>query len=504
MDNRVQELLAELERERRRREAAESEVKQIRQQREEEGRRREEEERRRDRAESLAANSEPTTLPLFLLRQLITPITSEWDLRYYERDTVENQVRMIVDKIFENEAFRDALQGPVTFESHTNLGRPEENSLSEGVQQMSGEPVLEAGPPAKKKRKNQKNGSEHIPAIAIEYKAPHKLTQAEMAMGLLKEIRPAQDVINQESDDVEFCCRRLVAAVITQLFSYMVRKGVRYGYVCTGEAFIFVHIPDDPSSVQCALCVPGLDVQATDDSDIQLTAVAQVLAFTVIASKSPPVPQQWHDAVSRLDVWPVEYSEILEQTPPAARPKHASPLYRGRRPRDLPSLKMSLRSSGGGGCRPSERDRRPTNSPSPSPPSSPSFALSRPARTRTGGSVQSGKPRGASGGSKVSGTHQTPNVVEPPAIKSRPYCSQKCLLALRDGGPLDPSCPSHQDHQEGRINVQEFRSHIQTQLATDRGPDADCRPLYKAGSCGALFKVRLSTHGYTLVAKGVV
>ncbi|KAK2741709.1 hypothetical protein FQN55_008208 [Onygenales sp. PD_40] len=389
---------------------------------------------------------------------------------------------MIVDKIFENEALRDALglQGPVTFESHTNLGRPEENSLSEGVQQMSGEPVLEAGPPAKKKCKNQKNGSEHIPVIAIEYKVPHKLTQAEMAMGLLKEIWPAQDVINQESDDVEFCCRRLVAAVITQLFSYMVCKGVRYGYVCTGEAFIFVHIPDDPSSVQCVLCVPGLDVQATDDSDIQLTAVAQVLAFTVIALKSPPVPQQWHDAVSRLDIWPVEYSEILEQTPPAAHPKHASPLYRGQRPRDLPSLKMSLRSSGGGGCRPSERDRRPTNSPSPSPPSSPSFALPRPARTRTGGSVQSGKPRGALGGSK------------------------KCLLALRDGGPLDPSCPSHQDHRKGRINVQEFRSRIQTQLATDRGPYADCRPLYKAGSCGALFKVRLSTHGYTLVAKGVV
>lgn len=140
-----------------------------------------------------------------------------------------------------------------------------------------------------------------------------------MDKGLTKEIRPAQDAINQESDGVESCCRRLVAAAITQLFSYMVHKGVRYGYVCTGEAFIFVHIPDDPSSVQCALCIPSLNVKATEGSDIQLTAVAQVLAFTVIALKCPRVSQQWHDAAKRLDVWPVEYSEILKQTPPAAR-----------------------------------------------------------------------------------------------------------------------------------------------------------------------------------------
>ncbi|PGH36752.1 hypothetical protein GX50_00412 [[Emmonsia] crescens] len=592
MDNRVQELLAELERERRLREAAEAEARKQREQREEE-------QRRREKAEALSANSEPTTLLLFLrachelflaicivtdptkttqgpvtkptnrtvpslikiwdsfndeqtvvwqtlngypsflteklfpskhqldyVRQRIAPITSEWDLRYYERDTVENQVQDIVDKITKDKALRDAfgLRGSVTFESHTNLGHPEKNLPSEGGQQNPSSPVSETKSPAKKKRKNQKSmeklaavtagqadrfciyrqdGSEHIPAIAIEYKAPHKLTKAEMDMGLIKEIRPAQDVINQESDDVEFCCRRLVAAVITQLFSYMVRKGVRYGYVCTGEAFIFVHIPDDPSSVQCALCIPNLNIKATDDSDSQLTAVAQVLAFTVIALKSPPVSQQWHDAASRLDVWPVEYSEILEQTPPAARLKNASPLYRGRRPRDLPPLKMSLR-SGGGGCRPSECDRQSTNSPSPPPPpSSPSFAPSHPAQARRGGSVQLGKPRGAQGRGKPSDTHQTSNVAEPPAIKTRPYCSQKCLLALRDGGPFDPSCPSYQDHQKGQINIQEFCSRMQTQLATDRGPDADCRPLYKAGSCGALFKVRLSSHGYTLVAKGV-
>ena len=41
------------------------------------------------------------------------------------------------------------------------------------------------------------------------------------------------------------------------------------------------------------------------------------------------------------------------------------------------------------------------------------------------------------------------------------------------------------------------------QSPQDRGHDADSTPLYVAGAVGSLFKVRLSTHGYTLVAKGV-
>ena len=38
----------------------------------------------------------------------------------------------------------------------------------------------------------------------------------------------------------------LVAAVITQLFSSMIRKGIQWGYVFVGEAIIFLYIPDDP------------------------------------------------------------------------------------------------------------------------------------------------------------------------------------------------------------------------------------------------------------------
>ena len=68
---------------------------------------------------------------------------------------------------------------------------------------------------------------------------------------------------------------------------------------------------------------------------------------------------------------------------------------------------------------------------------------------------------------------------------------------------MDKKCPNSDDHGQKHINRLEFLRLIRSQLATDRGRDADCAPLYLSGSRGSLFKVRLSSHGYTLVAKGM-
>ncbi|KMU72821.1 LOW QUALITY PROTEIN: hypothetical protein CISG_03255 [Coccidioides immitis RMSCC 3703] len=150
--------------------------------------------------------------------------------------------------------------------------------------------------------------------------------------GLSGEIQPARDVIDKEENTTEFYSRRLVTVVITQLFSYMVGKGVRNGYVCTGEVFIFLHIPEDPSIVQYALCVPNQDVREGYEEDFECTAVARVIAFTLLALAAPSPSQEWHDAVTKLGVWPVEYAEVLEQTPSPKRLKKRnvlSPIYRG-------------------------------------------------------------------------------------------------------------------------------------------------------------------------------
>ncbi|KAJ4179572.1 hypothetical protein NW767_014584 [Fusarium falciforme] len=243
----------------------------------------------------------PSRHQLDYVRSLLQPVSSEIGLRYGERDVVENAVQKLVDATYKDSSLRRhlGLDGTVTFESHTNLGITDD-SLSESMEQVS----ISSGPssrPTRRRRKARGKGNRadqfciyrasderNIPAVAIEYKAPHKLRRDEIVTGLVSEIQPDRDVINQEGEGYAFAARRLTTAVVTQLFSYMIGKGIQYGYVCTGEAYIFLHIPDDPSCVYYSVSVPSLDVQDDDETRLHRTAVAQAFAFVLQAIRSPP------------------------------------------------------------------------------------------------------------------------------------------------------------------------------------------------------------------------
>lgn len=68
---------------------------------------------------------------------------------------------------------------------------------------------------------------------------------------------------------------------------------------------------------------------------------------------------------------------------------------------------------------------------------------------------------------------------------------------------MDETCPNVEDHQGQHLRLEDFLFLTRVQLAKDRGQDADCIPLYFKGSRGALFKIRLSSRGYTFVAKAM-
>ena len=84
------------------------------------------------------------------------------------------------------------------------------------------------------------------------------------------------------------------------------------------------------------------------------------------------------------------------------------------------------------------------------------------------------------------------------------YCTQGCLRGLLEGGLLDEMCPNVRDHGEShhRIDQRTFLNLIRRQLSKDL--DNDCEPVGVHGARGALFKVRLTSHGYTLAAKCTV
>ncbi|KAH7110048.1 hypothetical protein B0J13DRAFT_591185 [Dactylonectria estremocensis] len=142
----------------------------------------------------------PSRHQLEYVRSLLHPVNSELGLRNSLRDVVENAVQKLVD------------------ETHTNLGNADE-SLSESIEQMSigtdgsGATTTQLPRPpnrATHRRKARGNGNRadqffichtsddrNIPAVAIEYKPPHKLSRDEVVTGLVSEIEPDRDVIQR-------------------------------------------------------------------------------------------------------------------------------------------------------------------------------------------------------------------------------------------------------------------------------------------------------------------
>ena len=459
------------------------------------------------------------------------PITSEKDLEFFHQLTVEDAVLKLVQAAFDDVQLREhlGLDGYVTFESHTNGTT---TSLDNTVGHMTIDESIGTEPttppprrsrsdsqaPAKR-RKNvladrfclyKKSEGIIVPALAIELKAPHKLTRDQVVAGLTEEIQPERDVINQDSAGFAAASKRLITAVITQLFSYMIDNDLQHGYVCTGETLVFLHIPEDPSIVYYSVCVPGLDVLEDDENRLHRTAAAQAFAFVLQAILAPPPEQTWYQRAKHLNTWAVEFEDVLRDIPESDRKTPKSYSYKGGHWKtDFKRSPIKTRSGKiHSGCRPAKSDHPPQDNDEgededgPPPHSSSRRGRSKRAPTLTDITARDAKQSRRTGGTSGraeqqmhKGTHMK--------IGVRPFCTQKCLSGLANGGPMDDECPNMSDHQQQHITPSEFLDLIRAQMARDRGRDADCIPMYLAGSVGALFKIRLSSHGYTLVAKGV-
>ncbi|KAF2001745.1 hypothetical protein P154DRAFT_562456 [Amniculicola lignicola CBS 123094] len=451
---------------------------------------------------------------------------SELDLNHFQRFTVEDRVSSIIEQLYNKPALRQKfkLRGSVKFENHANTLSPE-SQLEDGMEQMtvSGprrrSPRLQAKAKEKEARSNSasarttrsshpradqfcvyntgtQSSENRVAAFVIEYKAPHKLPLGYIYEGLAD--MELDDVVRaSDADTPRDQYRRLIAAVITQAFSYMVEGGLEYGCVCTGEASIFLRVPDhEPGTVQYYLSVPKGDVGASTEwipeSDranrLYLTAVAQMLAFTLQALTRPqPRNQNWRaSAAAQLNSWEIVYDELLGTIPPDDAP---SSDYQPPRQDDF--LRMSpiqLRRRGppisSSSCRQPADDRGASDEEpdqdTPSRQRATPQSMTHAQTTSRASSSRTASRQEAQGGQ---------------------YCTQKCLLGLVNGGALDTLCPNVRDHGKGyhQISAPKFLTLIRQQLSRDL--DTDCKPVGLPGACGVLFRVRLRSHGYTVAAK---
>jgi hypothetical protein len=454
-----------------------------------------------------------------ILRKMMS---SELDLHLFQRSTVDDPVTSIIERLYDQRTLRRkfGLKGSVQFENHANTLSPE-TELEEGIGSMtvSGAPRRRsprlqaqaqessvAAPRARTVRSSRpradqfcvyntstQNTETRVAAFITEYKPPHKLQLGYIYEGL--EDMDLEEVIQcRETDTPRDHFRRLMAAVITQAFSYMVKLGVEYGCVCTGEAFVFLRVPDDPRTAYYFLSVPKGDVGDTTGwtSDLSgtnrlhLTAVAQMLAFTLRALQTPPRSHKWRaHAASQLQGWEVTYEDLLDTVP-----EEDAPSSEYRAPRHNEFLRMSpiqLRRkhtpiSSSSCARPQDQHAASDEEPDSDTPSRRRPSFSRLPRTHT--TTSSSLPSRSS--------HRG---------QSEQYCTQNCLLGLVRGAPLDMLCPNVRDHGQShhQIDAPTFLTRIRQQLSDDL--DTDCKPVSLPGACGVLFRVRLRSHGYTVAAK---
>ncbi|OKL55242.1 hypothetical protein UA08_09486 [Talaromyces atroroseus] len=462
---------------------------------------------------------------------------SELDLGYFQRHTVESRVASVIEELYASPQLRRRfrLNGDVTFENHSNTLTDESRivtdmsslSLEQSMPRRSerlaarrstdtsrstsrnSQPTTQPRPP--RPRADQfcvynRGPEEKEPSYILEYKAPHKFSLAHIKAGLQDMV--LEDVLRyQEDESPEDICRRVVAAVIAQAAHYMYEGGHEYGCVCTGEAFIFLRVPDNPSTVLYYLSVPKEDVGDTTgwtgdengDNRLHLTAVGQLLAFTLRALRTSPRDINWRNwAMSRLQTWEMVYDDVLEEIEEMDIPTSAykPPPSRTQYCRVSP-VKTRAKSAMAMFCQPlpeSSLLHRDDDTDDHWDPQTPSR---RPRDSRIS------PPQAGTAASQVS--RRTQHLTS--KGKSRKYCSQQCLHGLCWGEPLDRECPNAIEHGVNRhqLNAKTLIKLLDQQLSNDPDPNAElgCESLHIHGTRGALFKITLWSHGYTFVGKGV-
>ncbi|EGY20908.1 uncharacterized protein VDAG_02432 [Verticillium dahliae VdLs.17] len=305
----------------------------------------------------------------------------------------------------------------------------------------------------------------------------------------------------------------LIAMALTQVFDYMVRYGVAYGYVAAGESLLFLHVDRaDPLTLYCHPCMPDEDVGEASTKDwadkVSHTAVAQLASFCLLSLRSEALQgasldvalqkaegtlRKWRDPyedAARL----LEAEDMNSSSASSSQATEGSEFMSNAGPtgRDI-----SLRSKSS--CRAAAVLRRDGEDEEED---GPDGGIS---RSRTGTDASKRKEGPSSGSSEDDDAEMSDSV------PARQYCTQACLLGHKRSWDLDGNCPnvlSHRTAEGGTrhpIDADEFARLVGERLR--QNPYRDCRALNgwgKMGAIGVLFKLELSPYGYTFVGKGTL
>ncbi|PWY91626.1 hypothetical protein BO94DRAFT_623046 [Aspergillus sclerotioniger CBS 115572] len=377
-------------------------------------------------------------------------LSSEKDLEGYEHFGVEIHVRDIIAALCKKPDARDEfhLSDGVTFDNHANSLEPPQVSQSP------------EGSPSRPSRPDQfciRRGDSDSILTTVEYKPPHKLSVENIRSGLRpmdfwEEVVAPDFVPTQEEEKLRYNAARLTGSALVQEFHVMIQQGLEYSYLTNGLALVLLRVPyDDPTTLYYHLCEPNMEVNPEDDHSFQLpvTSIARVLCLCLMSSRSTTRDQDWrNNARLLLPIWTTSFDYEHSQIPVA------------------------------------ELRKIPPDAQYIPPASTSSSSVQESARHADTGHAPSYQNQ----------HHQAQ------------FCTQKCLLSLKQGGLLDEHCPNVTLHRKGEsgsrhlIKAETLVQLIKRQLDDDID---DCTPMGRCGASGAPFKITCAAYGYTVVGKGI-
>ncbi|KAJ4200320.1 hypothetical protein NW759_015897 [Fusarium solani] len=170
-------------------------------------------------------------------------------------------------------------------------------------------------PPTKPDRASVRTrlGGDKSLAFVYDYKAAHKVAleylkpavaNEKLFMEVIERANSSRSRSGAELREQEKA-EEQIAMALTQVFDYMVRYRVAYGYIPAGKSLVFLHIDlFNPQTLYCYPCVPDEDVGESSDDDwtddkVSYTAVAQLASFCLLSLRSEALRGASLDAASR-------------------------------------------------------------------------------------------------------------------------------------------------------------------------------------------------------------
>lgn len=396
------------------------------------------------------------------------------------------------------------------------------------------------------------NSGRPLCPVAIEYRPKGFALDSSMIAALENGIVLTKAISGDDSSPAG-----VITAMVNQLLEFMVKSGVRYGYLYSVEGIVFLEIQNDPSVVHYFVSVPKDEVDHHVESTMPYSAVSQIFAFVIRAMQTRLSSMQWVGRPDELAscsnqadggaAWSNQADELADWNKQAVAQQNnfdeiARQLQQWGKENtqsgqceEIRDVAMDTDASSSA----NEFDGEPydkcdvdieeetamrieiTLDSDITAVSTPTgqmqvLTLQREQSVENYEVADKENQMEASEGHDDEMDDDDIHMNDFQRMINRPiklrkalevensYCTQQCLLGVANGTPLDEACPNVHLHGNKHISKKQFLERFKDQISRAGEANAHCAPLEQFGAIGKMFKVALIGYGYTFVAKATL